>query len=479
MKSLWVWPFELEEKIGEGGMGVVYRGRYIKNDRRVAVKLIPEDVADEIILARFEREVELLKGLRHPNIVHSFGGVCEDKRRFYAMELVDGGTLDELLTSRGGGLPWEQVIEFGVQMCAGLQYAHERGIIHRDVKPGNFLLTKAGKIKRSDFGLATVMAGNKLTASGKTVGSFRYMSPEQVRGKPDPVPQTDLYALGCVFFKMLAGRPPFEGATAAELLQKQLEQQPPRVTQFVPDCPLTLDRLIDAMLSKSIAERPVSAAEVSQTLQSVSQTTVVSIPSRKTLVEMTREMPTPSFASPADSEYGSQQKTFAKPSKFTLGLMITVFGLLGVCGYLYQSNRQLAKAEQLWIEAYRKSNEFQNFPQKAQAIKALGQLASHSSRALEALKEGLESKSPAVRAASLRALGDAGSAARPLAGKIFVRQRNDENSDVRFAAAEALKKIRAAEDRSFPWGFAFFLLLLGAGAVVSVFFWRRRFTSEA
>src|SRR3990172_517770 len=167
MQKRWIWPFELEEKVGEGGMGVVYRARYVVDDRRLAVKLVPPDVANATILSRFEREMEILKTLRHPNIVRCFGGICEGDQRFYAMELVEGGTLDRVLEEKGR-LPWEQVIEYGVQMASALAYAHERGVVHRDIKPGNFLLTTTGKLRLSDFGLATVIAATKLTAAGRT-----------------------------------------------------------------------------------------------------------------------------------------------------------------------------------------------------------------------------------------------------------------------------------------------------------------------
>ena len=112
----WIWPFELKERLGEGGMGVVYRGRYVVKNIDVAVKMLPDDVTNPVVLARFEREMEVLKTLRHPNIVRSFGGVCEDKQRFYAMELMQGGSLEDQLQERGR-LPWETVIEYGLQMC--------------------------------------------------------------------------------------------------------------------------------------------------------------------------------------------------------------------------------------------------------------------------------------------------------------------------------------------------------------------------
>jgi eukaryotic-like serine/threonine-protein kinase len=463
MKSLWIWPFELEEKIGEGGMGVVYRGRYVKNNRRVAVKLLPEDVADDIILKRFEREVELLKTLRHPNIVHSFGGVCEDKRRFYAMELVEGGSLDTLLRSRGGSLPWERVIELGVQMCAALQYAHEMGVVHRDIKPGNFLLTKDGQVKLGDFGLATVIAGNKLTASGKTVGSFRYMAPEQVRGKPDPVPQTDLYGLGCVLFLMLAGRPPFDGATAAELLQKQLEARPPRVTEFAADCPLSLERLIDSMLRKSIDERPQSAAVVAQALRSVTLTTVASVSSRSPALDVTRDART---IPELPSEVAPKR---AAPRWLTWSLVGAVVVLLAVCGYLFNRNRQLAEAEQLWIDAY------QNGDRETQikAAEALGKLAQRSKRALRTLDEGLSTGPARRRVATIEALGNTGAAGRPHIERLMGLERNEEDPQIRYAAAESLKKLREAPESSFSWMTAFFWLIVAGCLAGGYIYWRK------
>jgi serine/threonine-protein kinase len=118
MESRFVWPFELLEKLGEGGMGVVYRARHVVNDRQVAVKLLPDDVAsNETLLARFERELEVLKQLRHPNIVHCFGGTCESKQRFYAMELIEGGTLADVLGAKER-LPWETAVDFAIQMWA-------------------------------------------------------------------------------------------------------------------------------------------------------------------------------------------------------------------------------------------------------------------------------------------------------------------------------------------------------------------------
>lgn len=269
MSSKWIWPFELLEKLGEGGMGVVYRARYVGNNRIVAVKLLPDEVAkNPTLVARFDRELDILKQLKHPNIVHCFGGTTESKQRYYAMEYIEGGTLSDQLRKKGR-LSWDYVVEYGIQMAAALDYAHQRGIIHRDLKPANFLLSKSGKLKLSDFGLAAIIAGQRLTTAGKTAGTFLYMSPEQIRGKPELSNRTDLYALGCVLFELLTGRPPFDADTPAGILHKHLKEPAPRVSALLLDCPVELDRLISDLLQKDPEQRPVSAAIVKQRLESI------------------------------------------------------------------------------------------------------------------------------------------------------------------------------------------------------------------
>jgi serine/threonine-protein kinase len=269
----WIWPFELIEKIGEGGMGVVYKARYVVKDKLFAVKLLPKDIEGSAALARFGREMTILKTLRHPNIVRCFGGVCENKSRFYAMELVEGGTLDELIRRRGR-LSWEQVIELSLQISSALEYAHQHSVVHRDIKPGNFLLTDKGQVKLSDFGLATVAASRRITMAGKTVGTYHYMAPEQIRGTA-LTGQADLYAAGCVMFEMLTGSPPFDGETPAEILQKHLTAPPPRVAEKAPDCPPLLEQLVLDLLAKSPEQRPADAAAMAARLRGVTQSVTV------------------------------------------------------------------------------------------------------------------------------------------------------------------------------------------------------------
>ena len=475
MASQWVWPFELEEKIGEGGMGVVYRGRYIKNDLRVAVKLLPADIADPTILARFEREVKILKDLRHPNIVHSFGGVCEDKRRFYAMELVEGGSLDELLMLRGGRLPWEQVVEYGLQICSALHYAHERGIVHRDVKPGNFLLTKTGQLKLSDFGLATIVAGSKLTSTGRTVGSFRYMSPEQIRGTDEPLPSTDLYSLGCVLLQMLTGRPPFDGQTAAELLHKHLTADPPRAAQSAPDCPASLDALVDELLRKKPEDRPKSALEVGQRLKQVSPVIVLKTDPTLSTVAI-QESEDEEIVVPSRKDVRKAEPRGSSAARFSVllpvALSICVAAALMWSFALLSANLRLGEAETLWIETFRTKSNADEVRVKAAA--ALGRLGVHSDSAVRALENGLSDPSPQIRGAAISALGECGGNARHVILSLMRIRRRDDSPHMRQAAANSLQKIRDEPGDSPFWWYSAWIGLSVAAFVTGWLYVKRR-----
>ncbi len=264
-------PFEIHEKLGGGGMGVVYRATYTKTGQQVALKLLPPEFQEEAkLIARFERELEILKKLKHKNIVQCFGGGKHGNQRFYAMELIEGGTLADLLRDRGR-IPWEETIHHARQICAALEYAHEHGIIHRDLKPGNLMLAKNGVVKLGDFGVAQDVNATGLTATGKTVGTFAYMAPEQIRGSPPVSHKTDLYALGCVLYELLTGKPPFEGDTPAKVFYQHLEQPPERVATVALDCPIWLDRLVNQLLEKDPDKRPWDASTTAQALREVEE----------------------------------------------------------------------------------------------------------------------------------------------------------------------------------------------------------------
>lgn len=264
-------PFQIEDKLGVGGMGIVYRATYIKTGQVVALKaLAPELCADQKVAKRFEREMEILKKLKHPNIIKYYGGVSTPNQQFYAMEMIAGGGLDVQLR-KSGRFTWEQTVDYGMQIAKALEHAHNAGVVHRDLKPANLLVTKDGVLKLTDFGIARDSEATQLTQAGKTVGTLAYMAPEQITGKHPITRRTDLYALGCVMFQMLTGRTPFESATQPEMLFKHIEEEPPSVREFNPDCPRYLEVLIADLMEKEPGDRPFDALAVQVRLDEVRQ----------------------------------------------------------------------------------------------------------------------------------------------------------------------------------------------------------------
>jgi eukaryotic-like serine/threonine-protein kinase len=449
VEKRWIWPFELLDKLGEGGMGVVYRARYVVDNRHVAVKLLPPNIGNEMILSRFEREVEILKTLRHPHIVRCFGGKCEGNQHFYAMELVEGGTLDRLLEQQGK-FSWEAAVQFALQMSAGLSFAHERGVVHRDVKPGNFLITPAGKLKLSDFGLATVEAASRITAAGKTMGTFPYMAPEQIRGRPPVSPQTDLYALGCVIFEMLTGRTPFVGDSPAEVMHKHLDDVPPRIHEFASNCPGALELLVRDLLQKDPNDRPENAQAVMRRLNEITPDLDVVPPKSLISQSLTPSSAIPRGipvsdrpATPLSGEKGSGTafRSLMERPVVKKWLVPVLAGLL--CLSLAFNVRSLgtssgSKAETLWAEALKSD---QPGPRDA-AARALGELAHDSPAAVDALVAGLSDVRPPVRAAAVDGLAAAGPAARQALPELIRLENTDDSELVRRKAFELTRNYK-------------------------------------
>lgn len=262
-------PFTLGRKLGTGGMGVVYQAVYDQDSQDYAVKVLsPGIVQNPQVVARFEREMAILKRMRHPHIVRYFGGGKSGGRRFFAMEYMPGGSVEELIKKKGK-IPWEDALEILIQLAKALEFAHGKGVIHRDLKPGNLFICKDGTVKLGDFGIARDTDATALTAAGRTVGTYAYMAPEQIAGKPPISPKTDLYALGCVGFEMLTGRPPYVTDTPAEMLFGHLNEEPPRVREYSISCPLWLDEVIDRLLAKDPEDRYYDALAVQVALEDV------------------------------------------------------------------------------------------------------------------------------------------------------------------------------------------------------------------
>ncbi len=262
MKRLSLDDIQLGTLLGVGTVGEVYAGKLKETGEQVAVKLLlPSLSQDELVRARFQREMLILQKLNHPNIIRYYGGGKHDGRLFYAMEAVSGGTVKDLL-ERFDRLSWREVASIARQVCSALQHAHNHGIIHRDLKPGNLFLDQSGNIKLGDFGIARDTFSADLTSHGLTVGTHAYMSPEQIVGAENISGKADLYSLGCVLFELLTGQKPFQGTNFAVLFEQHLHTTPPHAIDFVADCPQALSDEIAKLLAKAPEDRPFNARAV-------------------------------------------------------------------------------------------------------------------------------------------------------------------------------------------------------------------------
>src|SRR5919199_1415298 len=254
--------YTLFEPVGHGGMAVVYRARQESLDRTVAVKVLSENLAASTeFMERFRREARTAANLRHPNVitVHDFG---EDERGvpYLVLEHIDGPTLADVMDA---GLDDARIPDLLDQVAAGLDYAHARGVIHRDVKPGNVLIGDDGRAVLTDFGLAWLLEGAHLTLTGGVIGTPEYMSPEQATGEPIDH-RSDVYALGVVLYEMLVGERPFVAETPIGVLLKHLREPAPSVLDARPELPAAVGAVLDRALRKAPAERFSSAGELAR-----------------------------------------------------------------------------------------------------------------------------------------------------------------------------------------------------------------------
>ena len=261
--------YRLDRSLGNGGMGEVFEGTDLTLHRSVAVKLMsPSLVQDEPARARFLREARALAQVNSPNVVAVYDAGEDAERPYLVMEFVEGTTLERELVGSGRVEP-ARAVAVATDIASGLAAAHERGIVHRDVKPSNVFLTPTDVAKIGDFGIARLERPDAtLTLTGQTFGSPPYMAPEQATGgKVDA--RADLYSLGCVLFQMLVGRRPFSGDDAVSLVYQHVHSTPPRVDSLVPTVPVELGALVAGLMAKDPGDRPASAEEVQRALGSV------------------------------------------------------------------------------------------------------------------------------------------------------------------------------------------------------------------
>ncbi len=265
-------PYEIAKPIGRGGMGTVYEAVDHGTGRSVAVKTLAAHLGDDHGLRkRFAAEIETLKSLRHPCIVQLLAFGEEDGQPYFAMELVRGRSLEQVLRS-GRTFDWRETVGIAVDITRALKSAHDHGVVHRDLKPANLLFPEEpsadAAVKLADFGIARLFGSSCHTMAGTIVGTAEYMAPEQATGGPVDH-RVDLYALGLVIYAMLTGCPPFHGGQATDIIRRQRTEAAPRVSTRVAGIPAELDALIDRLLAKEPAKRPASALAVGRMLASI------------------------------------------------------------------------------------------------------------------------------------------------------------------------------------------------------------------
>ena len=253
--------YELESRLGEGGMATVFGGSDRLLGRKVAVKVLSRHYArDKTFVERFRREAQAAAGLNHPNVVSVFDTGSDNGVHYIVMEHVDGRTLADVLRQEGA-LPPDRAAEIAVHVCRALSSAHEKRMVHRDVKPGNVLLTPDGTVKVTDFGIARIPSGEPLTATGSVMGTASYLSPEQATGGRIDA-RSDIYSLGCVLYEMLTGKPPFDGKSAVSIAYKHVGEEPTAPSAVNPAVPAGLEAVVAKAMAKDPADRYQSADEM-------------------------------------------------------------------------------------------------------------------------------------------------------------------------------------------------------------------------
>src|SRR5262245_2072489 len=288
-------PYEILAPLGAGGMGEVYRAKDTRLDRIVAIKVLPSHLSSNPdFRQRFEREARTVSALNHENIctLHDIGH--QDEIHYLVMEFIDGETLGSRL--KKGPLATAEVLRYSIQIADALDRAHKKGVIHRDLKPGNIMLTKSG-LKLLDFGLAKITSAqpasevsqlvthqHELTGQGMILGTLQYMAPEQLEGKETDA-RTDIFAFGAVVYEMATGKKAFEGTSQASLIAAILKEQPKPFAQTQPLTPPSLERLVKTCLEKDPEDRWQSIHDVSSELRWISESSnsqSVTVPALKT-----------------------------------------------------------------------------------------------------------------------------------------------------------------------------------------------------
>jgi tRNA A-37 threonylcarbamoyl transferase component Bud32 len=257
--------YEVDKPLGRGGMAQVFRGTDRVLGRTVAIKVLDQKHRNDAkFVTRFRREAQSAAGINHPNVVSVFDTGSEDGLHYIVMEYVDGETLDDVLV-REKALPAHRAVAIAEPVARALEAAHQKGMVHRDVKPGNIMLDRSGTVKVVDFGIARAAADDTLTQTGIVLGTAAYLSPEQAQGVAVD-PRSDVYSLGCVLYEMLTGRKPFTGDSALAIAYKHVREDPTPPSQVNPDIPPELEALVLTAMAKDPAQRFPSGGAMQEAL---------------------------------------------------------------------------------------------------------------------------------------------------------------------------------------------------------------------
>jgi serine/threonine-protein kinase len=261
--------YQIERHLGKGAMATVFLAKDLRHDRTIALKLLPPDLATSSSAERFLREIRITAALQHPHILPLLDSGFNDGLCWYAMPYVTGESLREALTARGA-MSLKDAARTAAEICKALAYAHSQHVVHRDVKPENIMLS-GGMAIVMDFGLARALSSGHtgLTATGLPLGTPAYMSPEQVMGEDVIDARADIYGLGCVFYEMLTGRPPFLAQSAAVMMRQHVQEIPAPPSSFQPGIPAPVDKILARALAKKPGDRYQKAEEFLAQLEMV------------------------------------------------------------------------------------------------------------------------------------------------------------------------------------------------------------------
>lgn len=315
--------YEIESVIGEGGMAVVYKAFCHRLNRFVAIKVLRDEFAeDEEFRRRFLAESHAIAMLSHPNIVAVYDVSSCDGVEYIVMELIDGITLKQYLKKRGA-INWKEAVHFAKQIAKALSHAHQRGIVHRDIKPQNIMLLRDGTIKVADFGIAALE--DERQDSNEAIGSIHYIAPEQARGN-DPDARSDIYSLGVVMYEMLAGVKPFTGDSINEIAAKHLEPPVP-ISEYAPDVPEELERIVEKAMDPDMEERYQSADKLYDALEAFTRRQMRK--PKQPRYENPAVVPVRSISELSKDKYAERKKRSSRVAfaTGTLGAMLVVIGL--------------------------------------------------------------------------------------------------------------------------------------------------------